>query len=70
MSKIATRCFVIMPFSKSSENHTEEYWINHFNKFLKPLIEEVPGVEAYRVESLHGDILKQIIDLINPKIFR
>lgn len=54
-----------MPFSKSSENHTEEYWTTHFHKFLKPLIEEIPGMEAYRVESLHGDILKQIItDLV------
>jgi len=58
-------CFVIMPFSKSSEIHTEEYWTNHFNRFLKPLIEEISNVTAYRVESLHGDILKQIItDLI------
>lgn len=61
MPEIATRCFVIMPFSQSSAEHTEEYWTNHFNKFLKPLIEEIPEVEAYRVESLHGDILKQII---------
>ena len=58
-------CFVIMPFSKSSEKHTDEYWTNHFNRFLKPLIEEIPRIGAYRVESLHGDILKQIItDLI------
>ncbi|MFX0073990.1 MAG: hypothetical protein ACFE96_01000 [Candidatus Hermodarchaeota archaeon] len=65
MSEINLRCFVIMPFSRSSENHTEDYWTNHFRKFLKPLIEEIPGIEAYRVESLHGDILKQIItDLV------
>lgn len=65
MPEAQFNCFVIMPFSKSSENHTEEYWTNHFNRFLKPLIEEVPGIGAYRVESLHGDILKQIItDLI------
>jgi len=58
-------CFVIMPFSQSSEIHTEEYWTNHFNRFLKPLIEEIPDIIVYRVESLHGDILKQIItDLI------
>jgi len=54
-----------MPFSKSSDTHTEEYWTTHFHKFLKPLIEEIPGMQAYRVESLHGDILKQIItDLV------
>lgn len=61
MSGMRTRCFVIMPFSQSSDDHTEEYWTNHFNNFLKPLIEEIPEVEAYRVESLHGDIIKQII---------
>lgn len=61
MSKKRKRCFVIMPFSKTSKEHTEEYWTKHFRTFLKPLIEECPEVKAYRSEPLRGDVLKQII---------
>ena len=60
MSEIKLECFVIMPFSKSSEVHTEEYWTEHFNKLLKPIIEEL-GVKTYRVEATHEDIIKKII---------
>ncbi len=28
------RCFVILPFSKTTEKHTEEYWNKHYNEFL------------------------------------
>jgi hypothetical protein len=57
-------CFVIMPFNKT-DNHTEEYWTEHFENFLKPLIEENPDFEARRSEALRGDILRQIItDLV------
>jgi hypothetical protein len=55
------RCFVIMPFSKTSEEHDETYWTNHFNCFLKPLIEENTQLKAERSEPLRGDMLKQII---------
>lgn len=58
------KCFIIMPFSKTM-SHEEEYWDNHFKKFLKPLVEDVKNVAAFRSEPLRGDILKQIItDLI------
>lgn len=50
-----------MPFSKTSEEHTEEYWTEHYESFLKPLIEECPELEAHRSEALRGDIIKQII---------
>lgn len=50
-----------MPFSRSSENHTEDYWTNHFENFLKPEIEKVPVLEANRSDELRADILKQII---------
>jgi hypothetical protein len=54
-----------MPFSKTTDEHTEEYWTEHFKNFLKPLIEENPNFEASRSEPLRGDILKQIItDLV------
>ncbi len=53
-------CFVIMPFSKSSEEHSEEYWRKHFNEFVKPTIEEL-GVRTYRMEAMREDIIKKII---------
>ncbi len=58
------KCFVIMPFSQSSTDHTEEYWNSHFNNFLKPLIESV-SLEPYRSNPLRSDIVEQIVkDLI------
>lgn len=69
MSKNKLKCFVIMPFSRSSEIHSEEYWTNHFNNFLKPKIEKIPALEAFRSDELRGDILKEIInDLFNSYI--
>lgn len=63
------RCFVIMPFSKTTDGHTEEYWTKQFENYLRPLIEESPDVEAVRSEPLRGDILRQIIsDLVSCPI--
>ena len=54
-----------MPFSETTKKHTKEYWTDHFNNFLKPLIEGIPNLEAHRSEPLRGDILRQIItDLV------
>ena len=65
MSTKPKRCFVIMPFSETSKEHTEKYWTGHFESFLKPLIEEFPELEAHRSEPLRVDILRQIIkDLV------
>lgn len=50
-----------MPFSGSSDKHTEQYWANHFEKFLKIEIEKVPNLEARRSDELRADILKDII---------
>ena len=61
MSEMNLSCFVIMPFSKSSDEHTEEYWTKHFNELLKPTIEEL-GVKTNRVEVIREDILKRIIN--------
>jgi hypothetical protein len=63
------KCFVIMPFSQSSPEHTEEYWNNHYNNFLKPLIESAASLEAYRSYPLRSDIVEQIVkDLITAPI--
>lgn len=65
MTQSKKRVFVIMPFSKTIDEHTEDYWTQHFDWFLKPLIEECEELNAIRSEALHGDILRQIItDLI------
>lgn len=69
MSENRQTCFVIMPFSKTTEEHTEEYWTAHYEKFLKPLIEENPNLEARRSKPLRGDILNEIItDLVTSPI--
>ena len=54
-------CFVCTPISKTTEEHTEEYWTNQFESFIKPLVEECGDIEVIRSEALHGDILKDII---------
>ncbi len=61
MTEDKLNCFVIMPFSKSSEEHDEKYWTNHFENFLKPEIEIVSKLNAQRSDELRADILKQII---------
>ena len=58
-----------MPFSKTTEEHGEDYWTEHFETFLKPLIEETPNLEVRRSEALRGDILRQIItDLVTSHV--
>jgi hypothetical protein len=62
-------CFVIMPFSQTISEHTEEYWTEHFERFLKPLIEENQTLEAHRSKPLRGDILREIItDLVTSRV--
>lgn len=62
MSIDSKRCFVIMPFSKTSKTHTKEYWNKHFENFLKPLIESCGNIEAFRSEPLRQDIIRQIVN--------
>ena len=61
MTEKKNKCFVIMPFSKSSESHTEEYWTSHFENFLKLEIEKIPNLEVHRSAELRSDIIKEII---------
>lgn len=49
-----------MPFSET-KSHNEQYWKNHFEKFLKPMVEQTGFLEAYRSEPLRGDLLRTII---------
>jgi hypothetical protein len=65
MSSDRKQCFVIMPFSDTSPVHTEKYWTEHFQSFLKPIIEESAQWEAHRSKPMRGDIIRQIItDLV------
>lgn len=54
------KVFVIMPFS-DTKSHPEEYWTRHFIRFLKPIIEEDPRLQAYRSQPLRADVAHQII---------
>lgn len=51
-----------MPFSQTSEVHTKEYWDNHYDNFLKPLINSCPQVKAHRSTAMREDILRTIIN--------
>ncbi len=53
-------CFIIMPFSKT-DNHSEAYWTTHYDKFLKPLIEEVGNIVVSRSQAFRGGISSEII---------
>lgn len=69
MNTTRETCFVIMPFSETSPEHTEEYWTKHFETFLKPLIEANPNLEARQSQALRGDILRGIItDLVVSRV--
>ena len=65
MSTNRETCFVIMPFSKTTDEHTEDYWTEHYEFFLKPIIEENQNLEARRSKAIRGDIPSEIIrDLV------
>lgn len=69
LSMTEQKCFIIMPFSKTTEKHTEEYWTNHYEQFLKPLIESNFKIKVHRSEALRGSIINQIItDLVISNI--
>lgn len=58
-----------MPFGKTTSTHTEDYWKNHYEGFLQPLIEINDRLIAHRSTPLRADILKEIItDLIKAEI--
>ena len=69
MAEDRKRCFVIMPFSQTTDEHTEDYWTKHYERFLKLLIEDCSTLEAHRSTALRGDITRQIIlDLIESSV--
>lgn len=59
-----------MPFSSKTKRKEKEYWTNHYEKFLKPLIESIDAkIKVYRSKPLRGDIIKEIISsLLNDEL--
>ena len=53
-------CFVIMPFSKTTGEHTEKYWTDFFDKFIKPSIEKF-GYSCRRSQAQPSNIIKDIL---------
>ena len=61
-------CFVIMPFSQTSDVHTGNYWDTFFFSFIKPNIEKV-GYTCKRSSAEPGNIIKGVVyELINSDI--
>ena len=54
------RCFVIMPFSQTTEKHTEKYWSDFFEKFVKPSVEKF-GYSCRRSQAQPSNIIKDIL---------
>src|SRR2546425_8791263 len=50
-----------MPFTRTSEIHSTEYWTRHYQGFLRPTIETNPNLKARRSTPLRGDVLREII---------
>jgi len=59
-----------MPFSTTIGEHTQAYWDNHYEEFLKPIIEQTGQYKVHRSKPLAGDILKQIINdlIVSPLV--
>ncbi|PXF51317.1 MAG: hypothetical protein C4B55_02675 [Candidatus Methanophagaceae archaeon] len=62
---MAKRCFVIMPFSATTPEHTAAYWDKFFLRFVKPLVEGLGyGCSRSKAEpsNIIKDILKELCD--------
>jgi hypothetical protein len=57
---MAKRGFIIMPFSETSERHTEAYWTTLFTAFLKPRIEAL-GYTCLRSQAQPSNIIKDLL---------
>ena len=74
MIKPIISCFIIMPFSGTSETRTQKYWDYHFEFFLKTYIEEIGSrfgatINVSRSTPIRGNVSNKIIyDLIQSDI--
>ncbi len=60
-TKSKRRCFVIMPFSKTTDVHTKEYWTEFFEEFIKPTVENL-NYECVRSAARPKNIIKGILE--------
>lgn len=60
---LGKQCFIIMPFSSTSEAHSEKYW-NHFYEILKKIIEPL-GFSCTRSQVGPYNMISQIVKHIN-----
>jgi hypothetical protein len=56
--------FVIMPFSGTTEKHTEDYWTRFFSDFLKPQLER-RGYVSIRSQAQPESIVKGIMKYLH-----
>ena len=61
LSGVAKRCFVIMPFGQTTAVHTESYWTEMYELFLRPLIQEIPDLVAMRSQPGRTDVIGEIV---------
>jgi hypothetical protein len=55
------KIFIIMPFSQTIPEHTEEYWTSHYEHLLKPSIQGITDLPIERSKVVRTDILRDII---------
>lgn len=58
------KCFVIMPFSRTSQKHSAEYWERFFRDFLTPALRRC-RYAAYKSEGTPHNITKEIIESLS-----
>lgn len=60
--------FVIMPFSGTSEEHSEKYWTDFFEEFIKPTMQKF-GYSCKRSQTHTSNIVKDIlVELLNADL--
>ena len=57
------KCFVIMPFSATSEKHTGQYWTAFFRDFIQPAL-EIHGYHAFLSEDQPHNIAKDVVQCL------
>jgi CheY-like chemotaxis protein len=60
LAAMAKRCFVIMPFSTTSEKRTTAYWDSFFFSFVKPSVEKF-GYSCKRSSAQPANIMKELL---------
>jgi hypothetical protein len=78
---MSKRCFVIMPFSGTTSEHSDAYWTQFFSDFIKPSVENL-GYSCERlvntsasiitdiiVELLESDIVLAVLTDYNPNVW-